>query len=714
MTSCPAHRWIVSPRRRTQADFVAGLNLPPALLPAVDAHRRLRGPYTAAGTIARGLAASGIDRFPELVSAHQIELLSVAPELREVVPATRETLTSLAIPNERTRFYSRLRTGYLSHGLTEFVRDYVLLSGAQQHSLVIDNLDAADPTDQELVSILLRRIDPGLLTLVVSTSATAVDQPLESALKSYAQRQDADEVTAQPTEGSLRERAAEYVKSDCTSDDPELISAYAGLPDADRRLLHDDRADRLTALGEFSLTLGAIPFHCENGTNPADRGSQALRAALDYCINMGFYDATIDFGQRGRAVIDWGEQLAEYWVFTTKMTTSLAALERPEEAENLYNEARALSTSPNLHQQAAYATAMLYTRHFEEDRRDHHVALGLINQAIAFATTIADARDRSFHTVFNENGRALIENHLGRPHEALRLVTEGIDRLNRELGPNEHGLHRSVLVHNRSQVLLGMGRLPEALADLTAVIEADPNYPEYYFDRAAVLRRLNRDDEALADYDTAIRLSPPFPEVYYNRADLRLACGDFDGALSDFSYVLELDPEHLDAWINRAGLLAEMSRTQEARADVEAGLALAADNGHLLCLLGNLELGDGQLEAARTAFDAAIVHAPDLPEAWASRATAAYEAGNLPAALADLDRAIELGPSAEYFFNRGTVHETLEHWTQAEADFTRVIELDADETDASRHLEVCRQHLNGVQRRPMLAFGPLNATRPGR
>jgi tetratricopeptide (TPR) repeat protein len=701
MTSSPVHRWILAPQRRARLGRVAGLSLPPALLPAVDAHRRLRGPYTAAGTIARGLAATAIDQFPELVDAHQIELLTVAPELRTMVPATRETLTSLAVPDERTRFYSRLRTGYLSHGLTEFVRDYVLLSGGKQRSLVVDNLDAADYTDQELVSILLRRIDPALVMLVVGTSATMDDQPLGIALTSYAQRQNIDAVTVQPSTRSAREHCVEYVESDCTSDEPELIDAYAGLADQERRLLHDDRADRLTALGEFSLTLGAIPFHREHGTRPADRGAQALRAALDYCINMGFYHATIDFGQRGREVIDWREQVAEYWLFTTKMTTSLAALERPEEAEKLYDEARALSTSPNIHQQAAYATAMLYTRHFTEERRDHHRALGLINQAIAFATTITDARDRSFHTVFNENGRALIENHLGRPQEALRLVTEGIERLNRELGPGEHGLHRSVLVHNRSRILLGLGRLPEALADLTAVIEADPNYPDYYFDRAAVLRRLDRDDEALADYDTAIRLSPPFPEVYYNRADLRLARGDVDEALADFSYVLELNPQYLDAWINRAGLLAGLGRAQEARADVEAGLALAPNNGYLLCLLGNLELGEGRLEPARAAFEAVIVHVPDLPEAWASRATFAFEAGNLADAVADLNRAIELDPTAEYFFNRGIVHEALEHWSQAEADFSRVIDLKADETDAWQHLEVCRQHLNDAGRTSM-------------
>ena len=49
------------------------------------------------------------------------------------------------------------------------------------------------------------------------------------------------------------------------------------------------------------------------------------------------------------------------------------------------------------------------------------------------------------------------------------------------------------------------------------MIEEDPDYAEYHFDRAALLRRLDRDDEAMAEYETAMRLSPPFPELYYNR-----------------------------------------------------------------------------------------------------------------------------------------------------------------------------------------------------
>jgi tetratricopeptide (TPR) repeat protein len=486
--------------------FIAGLDLGTPLLPAVDAHRRLRGPYTAAGTIVRQLVDGPLRGSAGLVEAHQVEILAVAPELRGQIAAAHDTLTSIAVPRERTRFYSRNRTGRLSHGLAELIRDAAAQGASGRRYLVIENIDHADPTDREFATILLRRLDPGAITLVIGRdmvplAAEANSGPLETSLARYACRVEVVAPDRRPEEcarGRAAQLAAEYVASDCTSDEPGLRAAYEGLTDAERTRMHDDQASALESLGEDSLRLGAIPFHREHGSDRSGAGAGALEHALNYCLDMGFYDATVALGERGRAVIDWQRQLDLYWVFTTKMTTSLAALGRPAEAYALYEEARALSARPLLHLQAAYATAMLYTRHYEDERRDHDAALRWINEAIGIATMIADPADRAFTTVFNENGKALIEAHRGRPEEALRLVTEGLARLDREIGPDEHLLHRSVLMHNRAQVLTGLGRLDEALADYDAIIDRDPHYDEYYFSRAALLRRLGRPAEALA------------------------------------------------------------------------------------------------------------------------------------------------------------------------------------------------------------------------
>lgn len=683
------HIWIEGNNSPGRLHVAAGVNLP-ELMPPVDAHRRLRGPYTAAGTILRALVPGLLASQPDLTQRHDIEVLSACPELRAVVPATRETLTSLAIPQERTRFYSRLRTLRIAHGLTELLRDGV--GPGSRRRLVIDNAHHADPTDAELIAVLLRRLDPARLTLVVCTAPGAAGHAgLVTALDRHARhRLAAPQPQRQPAADDDAHLAAAYVDGDCVSDDPRLVAAYEKLPRADAARLHDTRAGSLEALGETSLRLGAIPFHRERGADPAGAGARALRFALDYCIDMGFYDATVDFGRRGRAVIDWADQGSAWWAFTTKMTTSLAALGRPQEAETLYDEARAFTTNPKAHMQAAYATAMLYTRHHEPEQRDHRQALAWINEAIGISSLLPDAEERAFNSVFHQNGLALIQVHLGDLPAALRLVEEGLARLDRELPAGKHTLHRSVLVYNKAQVLAGLGRLEEALADYTAVIEADPNYAEYYLDRGNIYRKAGRDKEAMADYETAIRLSPPFPEVYYNRADMLLESGDLEAGLAGLDYVLVLDPGYVDAYVNRAGVRLASGDAAGARADADAGLVLDPVNPHLTCVLGQLHADAGQTAQARAAYDQAIGRDPGLPAAWAGRAALSHACGDTAAAIADLSRALDLGDDPALRYNRAVGYRTLGRTAEALADLEAAAAFGHDDPDIQAEIQRCR------------------------
>ncbi|MET0423484.1 MAG: tetratricopeptide repeat protein, partial [Actinoplanes sp.] len=217
--------------------------------------------------------------------------------------------------------------------------------------------------------------------------------------------------------------------------------------------------------------------------------------------------------------------------------------------------------------------------------------------------------------------------------------------------------------------------LTHSLVDLDAVIEADPNYAEYRFDRGNLLRRMGRPQEALENYEAALRLSPPFPEVYYNRGDTRLELGDEDGALADFSYVLELDPGYVDAYLNRAGLRLTLDDLDGAAADTAEGLRLAPGNPHLLCIRGQLELlADGDAEAAERTLTAALAAAPNLAAGWAARATARYELGDRDAALSDLDRSLVLDDDPEVRFNRAALLAEAGRHEEAVADFTAVVD----------------------------------------
>src|ERR1051326_2789127 len=90
---------------------------------AVDCQRNLRGPYTGTGSLLRALVPGVHAARAELTARHAIEILAAAPELEPLLGGAPDTLTSLAPPSERTRWYSRLRTRRIAHGLVDFLRE---------------------------------------------------------------------------------------------------------------------------------------------------------------------------------------------------------------------------------------------------------------------------------------------------------------------------------------------------------------------------------------------------------------------------------------------------------------------------------------------------------------------------------------------------------------------------------------------------------------
>ena len=430
------------------------------------------------------------------------------------MPNSRETLTSMALPKERTRFYAMLRTRRISNGVVEFVRD--ALPGDGPWALVVDNVEHAETTDLEFLAALVRRIDPARLTVVVCSGAGPIpDDELVAVLSARAEVVDVAAVDggdgSDPVGLDRAQAAQAYIVSDGASDDPRLLAAYQALDPATRAALHDRRAAELAALDQQSLRLGAVPYHLERGSDPAGAGAPALYAAQDHCLCLGFYAAVVDYGYRGLALFDWREDEELWWMFTIELTLALSILSRTTEAEELYDQARLRSTKPTVHMAAAYSTAMLYTRHNDPEDRNDQIAKAWLNSAIATASLLPDRSERAFQSAFYNNGLALVEVNLGEPSEALRLVDECIASLDESLAPDEHRLHRSVLKNNRARVYLSLGRLEEALADYAVVIQEDPNHAEHYLERGNILRRLGRYDEAFADYERAISLSPPSP-----------------------------------------------------------------------------------------------------------------------------------------------------------------------------------------------------------
>ncbi|MEV5408659.1 tetratricopeptide repeat protein [Thermopolyspora sp. NPDC052614] len=679
------HLWIEGARVPLE------VHAPRLLLPPVDADRGAGGPYTLGAAIARALVPAALRHRPDLVIAHDIELRTVAPDLRDAIPAARRTVADELPPAERILVHASGRTRRIANGLAEFVRDYATylrdtriphdeairdhassarpaarpspprppaeneaVGAAGPWTIVVRNVHEADFTDRELIEVLLRRLDPALVTVIVcAPTARELLEPLATALTTRARR-------------------------------------LPGAADGD-----GPAASRTGSAGHRWQGGPALPY-------PGDRRldeltGEELREAVERCFEAGCHHAVAELGRRALAACEPGAE--GWWRLVHRTATALASTEREEQARELLDQVRRVSLDPAEHAAAAYSTGMLLMRHHDPARRDPQEALAWVNQAIAISTLLPDPALRAFKLGFDLNGRALIEMRLGRVEDALALVERAIALADEGLAPGRHPIHRLVLRANRAQLKIMLGRFDEALGDLDAAIAADPCYPDYYIDRGNLLYRMGRAADARADYETAMRVGPPFPEPYYNRAEIRFAEGDHEGALADLGHALELDPGFADAYINRAGLLVALGEHERARADAERGLQLAPANPYLLCVLGQIEMAGGgdaaeRAERARHAFDHALRRDPLLASAWANRGILAFETGDVDGAVRDLTRALELtgtdesGDTAPLLFNRAVALRAAGREREAVADLTRALELAPDDEDVRRALAV--------------------------
>jgi tetratricopeptide (TPR) repeat protein len=647
------------------AQSAGDLPIAPASQLEVHCHRRLCGPYTGAGTVLRRVVPEllAVDR--AAVAARAAEIVTMAPELIPVLPVPPQTLTNLVNRAESTRFYPLTRTLRLSHGAAELLMDWARLLHPGGVVITFLDLDDADPCDREFVSVLLRRCDPELLTVVVE--ASSADDALGQVLTRFV-RQAARPPRAGQDPRAGADLAQLFIDSDGTDKDPAVGRAYAALPADERASRHSARAQVLAALGQPSLRRGAIPYHQEHGIDPSGAGAEALAAACYDCFDVGCYEAAFDLALRGRELTAGADNQERYEGFTLKAGACLSNLKRGSSAFAYFDELRRITVNPDAHMNSCFELAMLYARHLPPADQDASRALEWANTAIAIADCHPDPHKRVFYGAFMRNARALAELLRGDAQTTLALVNEAIAMTDADPGSDEHLVHRSVLRYNRAQMLNALGDYVGSLHDYDAVLSRDPEYGDYYFQRAGVRRTAGRYDEALADYATAIRLSPPFHEAHYNRADLLRELGDADGALRDLDYAVVLDPDNVDTRVNRADLLLERGETQRARADIDAGLELDPGNANLLTARGSLLEESGDADAAYASYTAALTQDPAFAAAWANRAVLCYSAGRAADAVADLDQAIVLADDPWLRLNRAIALHDLDEDQRAVAD----------------------------------------------
>ncbi|HUR04353.1 MAG TPA: tetratricopeptide repeat protein, partial [Nonomuraea sp.] len=482
---------------------------------------------------------------------------SLADDERILVPAPRRTLR-------------------LANGIAEFVRAVVPRGSA----LAVCNAAEADPTDTELLDVMMRRIPPDILMIMVY--ADGPEAPEDA--------RDADE---------LRELV------DCCTREG-FLHALAELgqrglsrsePGSERWWFFAQRT--ATALGALGQTLEARVLW-----EAARRSSQdpAVHSASAYGTAM------LDARHPDPAQRDLGR--AAGWMNQAIAISSLL----PDPMERAFK----LGFDRN-------GLALI------ELRRGHaDAALALVESALDLARELGERHP--VHRMVLLANRAQLLASLGRDKEALEEYGAAI-----AIDPTFPDYYL-----DRGNLLYGLGRHGEALADYERAMLAGPPLPEAYFNRAEL--RIVREDltGALADLGRVIELDPAYLDAYINRAGLLAMLERDEEARADVTIGLVQSPGNpyllvvLGQLETAAGRLSSARRALDLAIGAAPELASAWGNRGVLCY----ESGD--LAGALSDLTQAITLEPGVPDLYKNRAVVHRALGHPAEAAADDERATRL------------------------------------------------------------------------
>ncbi|MGW7483020.1 tetratricopeptide repeat protein [Nonomuraea muscovyensis] len=543
----------------------------------LDADRRIRGPYTLGAALLGRLVPEALERSPDLVAAHDIEIRVAAPGLG--ITARRRTLAEGLPRAQRILIPGARRTLRIANGLAEFVRDHLERAGPL--TVTADNLGEADPTDTELVEVLRRRIDPGLLRIVPGGA-----EPRTGPL-----RADFDRFRDEGFHHAMAEAGLEALRG----------TSYASAPER-RRLLVQRVAAALEAVEREDEARALYDRARRDSTDPRHRATLAYGTAMilvrhhDHArrdpeealawINEAVTITALLPDRRERA-FHLGFDLNGKALVEVRRGRMAAALALVEEAVELAE--RDLPGEHPIHRLVLYANrAQLLARagRVQEALADYAVAIGA---------------DPGYPDYYLDRGSVL--HGLGRHADALADYEAAI-----RLSPPFPEAY-----YNRAEVRYATGDLDGALTDLSHTLELDPEFVPAYANRSGLLAAAGDHDAARRDAERGLALAPRDPHLRCVLGQVEAAAGSRAAALAAFDLALELDPDLVAAWASRGALAFESGDHAAALDDLTRALKLA-ESAELLFNRALVHRAAGRAHEARQDLLRAAELAPDDPD----------------------------------------------------------------------------------------------------
>jgi tetratricopeptide (TPR) repeat protein len=226
----------------------------------------------------------------------------------------------------------------------------------------------------------------------------------------------------------------------------------------------------------------------------------------------------------------------------------------------------------------------------------------------------------------------------------------------------------------RGRALATTGHRDKGLKALDRAAKLAPKDPVIAAWRGEALRVVSRFHEALKEFTRSLRLEKNFAYSYVWRGRLLLMLGRPAAALKDLNTLLKKDRRLTFAPIFRAEALFKLGRFAAAAKDLTAAYPQDPRQTWNPRVKEGGPPGD-RAQALFADLNAAVAKHPRNAYVWAIRGRCLAAAGQLQAACADLDRALELKKNLPFALTaRGHVRLQMGHAQEAFKDLNKVRE----------------------------------------
>jgi tetratricopeptide (TPR) repeat protein len=268
---------------------------------------------------------------------------------------------------------------------------------------------------------------------------------------------------------------------------------------------------------------------------------------------------------------------------------------------------------------------------------------------------------------------------LGETDPGLVLVYA---RLAMHLAPDHVG---ATLV--AAQVLEEMGNDLLAAEAFARVPESDRGYAQAQIGRAVALRRLGRVDDAIAVLTALVEVRPDLPNVYAVLGEtLRIEDRFSEAAVQYDAAIALFEADHASQWgvyFSRGVMLERLGRWDEAEADFRKALALFPDQPVVMNYLGYAYVERREnLDEALDLIKRAVAARPYDGFIRDSLGWVFYQLGRYEEAADEMERAVELSPGDAVLNDHlGDTYWAVGRYREADFQWRRALSYTVTDTN---------------------------------